>query len=370
MQIIVNARFLTQKVTGTQRFAINISRELKKSRPETIFLAPPAILDYDLAAELDVKIIGSSNYRIYRKLRLPANLLWEQLDLPKYLKKYDNPPLLNLVNLAPFFYTNNFVTIYDLTFMIYPQYFTRSFAFFYNFTIPRLARRARRIITVSEYSKKTLEQQLNISAQKITVSYCAVDTENWLSNKERPNPYPWPYILAVGSLEQRKNLARLIEAFNKLDNDDLHLVVVGSENKKVFKQNNLSPVADNLISTNRQQIIFTGYLEDQQLVALYSHAVCFCYPSLYEGFGMPPLEAQAMGCPVIVSARTSLPEVFKKSALYCDPENIDDIKNKLKTLLNDNQLRQYLINSGYDNLNRFTWKKSADIISETIDNYK
>ncbi len=368
MPIAVNARFLTQKITGTQRFAINISRELKKLHPETIFLAPPAILNHDLAAELDVKIIGDSNYRIYRKLHLPANLLWEQIDLPRCLKKLDNPPLLNLVNLAPFFYTNNFVTIYDLTFRLYPQFFSRSFASLYNFIVPKLARKARQIFTVSEYSKKTLEQELNIPAQKITVSYCAVDTNNWLSNKVHPNPYPWPYILAVGALEPRKNLARLIEAFNKLDNNNLRLVIVGSENKKVFKQTKFSPSTDNLISTNKRPIIFTGYLEDQQLAALYNHAICFCYPSLYEGFGMPPLEAQALGCPIIVSDRSSLPEVFGKSALYCDPENIDDIKNKLDTLLNDNQLRQSLISSGYDNLNRFSWKKSADIMSEIIFN--
>ena len=368
MQIIVNARFLTQKVTGTQRFAINISRELKKLRPDTVFLAPPAILDHDLAVELDVKTVGSSNYRIYRNLRLPANLLWEQIDLPGWLKKRGNPPLLNLVNLAPLFYANNFITIHDLAFRLYPQYFSRRFAFLYNLIVPRLARRAQRIFTVSQYSKKTLEQQLKIPAEKITVSYNAVDTNRWTSLKSQHSPYPWPYILAVGALEPRKNLARLIAAFQKLNNDNLRLVIVGSANKEVFKKEAIYSPDKESLSTDKQHIIFTGYLADQQLNALYSHAVCFCYPSLYEGFGLPPLEAQAQGCPVIVSNRTSLPEVFATSALYCNPEDINDIQEKLETILNDSRLRQSLITSGHENLNRFSWKKSASIIAEAVIN--
>ena len=366
MQIIVNARFLTQKVTGTQRFAINISRELKKLRPDTIFLAPPAILNRDLAAELDVKIIGSLNYRIYQKLHLPANLLWEQINLPKWLKKRGNPPLLSLVNLAPIFYANNFITIHDLAFRLYPQYFSRRFAFLYNLTVPRLARSAQRIFTVSQYSKKTLVQQLKIPAEKITVSYNAVDTDCWTSLHSQPSPYSWPYILAVGALEPRKNLTRLIAAFQKLNNDNLRLVIVGSANKEVFKKKNISSPDNKISPTNQQHVVFTGHLTDPQLNALYSHAVCFCYPSLFEGFGLPPLEAQAQGCPVIVSNRTSLPEVFAASALYCNPENINDIKEQLETILKDNKLRQSLITAGYENLKRFSWKKSARIIADTI----
>ena len=335
-------------------------------RPDTVFLAPPAILDHDLAEELDVKTIGISNYRIYRKLRLPANRLWEQIDLIRWLKKQESPPLLNLVNLAPLFYSNNFITIHDLTFRLYPQYFSRRFAFLYNLTIPRLTRRAQRIFTVSQYSKKTLEQQLMIPVEKITVAYNAVDTNRWTSLSSQRTPYPWPYILTVGALEPRKNLTRLIAAFQKLNQDNLRLVIVGSTNKEVFKKDSIYSPDNKLLSAIQQRIIFTGYLEDRQLSTLYNHAICFCYPSLHEGFGLPPLEAQAHGCPVIVSNRTSLPEVFATSALYCNPEDINDIKEKLETILNDNRLRQSLITSGHENLNRFSWKKSACIIAEAV----
>jgi len=364
MKIIVNARFLAQEVTGTQRFAINISRELKKAYPDTIFLAPPAILDNDLADELDVKIISKSNYHRYRKLHLPANLLWEQIDLPLWLRKCGNPALLNLANLAPYFYGNNFVTIHDLAFHLHPEFFSRRFALFYKFTIPKLSRSARRVFTVSHYSKKSLMQQLEIPAEKITVSYNAVNNDCWASHRY-PSPFPWPYILVVGALEPRKNLVRLISAFQKLDDENLRLVIVGSENKEVFRQYDALSSVD-MDGACKQRIIFTGYLEDRQLRAHYSHAVCFCYPSLYEGFGLPPLEAQAMGCPVLVSDRTSLPEVFAASALYFNPENTDEIKERLDSILKDKRLRQKLIAAGYDNLKRFSWEKSAGIIVDAI----
>ena len=365
--LVVNARFLTQKVTGTQRYAINISRELKRLQPETVFLAPPAIDDPQLAAELEVKIIGKRSYRIYHKLKLPANLLWEQINLPLYLARNDKPPcLLNLINLAPYFYKNNFITIHDLTFKLYPEYFSRAFAALYNFLVPRLARRARHIFTDSQHSKSDICKYLNIFPDKVTVVYCAVDMES-ISDNSQP-PYPWPYILAVGALEPRKNIPRLIAAFNKLpDNNDLRLVIVGKSDLKVFSKTSVSEKVQCKHTDKKiPRIIFTGYLEDHKLAILYKHAICFCYPSLYEGFGLPPLEAQTQGCPVIVSDRASLPEVFGDSVLYCNPEDINEIKQNLQTVLNDNNLRQFLIDSGLKNVKRFRWAASALIITKAI----
>ena len=213
MKIAVNARFLTQPVTGTQRFAINIVRELKQRQPDIIILAPPAVANQQLGTELKVKIIGTRNYRIYEKLHLPANLLWEQLDLPFFLSRHGNPCLLNLVNVAPYFYNDNIITIHDLAFKLYPEYFSRKFAAFYNFFVPRLAQRAQHIITVSQHSKTDICKHLKIPQDKITVAYNAANLEQ--SPNNHSSPYPWPYILAVGALEPRKNITRLIAAFRK-----------------------------------------------------------------------------------------------------------------------------------------------------------
>ena len=362
MPLVVNARFLTQKVTGTQRFAINISRELKHLQPETIFLTPPDIKNQQVATELAAKIIGTRNYQIYKKLRLPADLLWEQFDLPLYLTRHGYPRLLNLVNLAPYLYTNNIITIHDIVFNLYPQYFSRKFAFLYNTLVPRLARRARHIITVSQHSKSDICNHLLIHPGKVSVIYNAANLK--LSAKNQRPPYPWPYILSVGALEPRKNLPRLIAAFRQLTDKNLRLIITGEGKSHIFKEiSNLKPSNSHRQPEN-DRIIFTGFLEDQQLTNLYTHATAFCYPSLYEGFGLPPLEAQTYGCPILVSNRTSLPEIFGPSALYCDPENIDDIANKLRTLIGDQKLRTKLIHAGKKNSRRFNWNRSAKKLIE------
>jgi len=366
MPIAVNARFLTQKVTGTQRYAINISHELKRLQPETVFLAPPAIDDPQLAAELEVKIIGKKSYRIYKKFKLPANLLWEQISLPLYLARNDKPCLLNLVNLAPYFYKNNFITIHDLTFKLYPEYFSRAFAALYNFLVPRLARRARHIFTDSQHSKSDICKYLNIFPAKVTVVYCAVNMEP-ISDNSQP-PYPWPYILAVGALEPRKNIPRLIAAFNKLEDKNIRLVIVGKSDSKVFSNTSVSRKALNKHPDEKEpRVIFTGYLEDHKLAILYKHAICFCYPSLYEGFGLPPLEAQTQGCPVIVSDRASLPEVFRDSVLYCDPEDIDDIAKKLQVMVCNEKLRIEFKIAGARNCRNFNWRVSSRKVASLIE---
>ena len=364
--LAVNARFLTQKVTGTQRFAGNIARELKRLQPETIFLIPPAIDNQQLATELGAKIIGIRSYRIYQRLNLPANLLWEQLNLPLYLLRHGSPILLNLVNLAPYFYKNNILTIHDLAFKLFPKYFSKKFAALYNLLIPRLAQRAQHIITVSQHSKTDICKHLKIPPNKVTVAYNAVNLE------QVPNcssPYPWPYILAVGALDPRKNIPRLIAAFLQLADKNLRLIIVGKSDPQVFNK------VPNLEITDEQQskmkrVIFTGYLENQELADLYTHAVCFCYPSLYEGFGLPPLEAQAYGCPVIVSNRSSLPEVFGNSALYCNPENIHDITKNLQSLTTDKNLRAKLSIAGHQNVLRFNWYTSTKKIYSFINSGK
>jgi len=368
MNIFVNARFLAQEITGTQRFAINLSLELKKAWPDTVFLAPPKVLDNELADKLDVKLVGNNTYSIYQKFKLPANLLWEQIDLPLVLRQQDNPPLLNLVNTGPFFYKNSFITIHDLAFKVRNKDFSRRFALLYNLLLPRLAHRARLVFTVSNFSKQELINLLGIPTEQITVIYNAVDCRYWHNQTISPTPlYQQPYILAVGSLSPRKNLARLITAFLALKEPNLRLVIVGNDNLSVFKHsgclaNELSEIKQNRLS----QIIFTGYLNDQDLARLYRDALCFCYPSIYEGFGIPPLEAQAFDCPVLVSNRTALPEVFADSALYCNPEDTEDIKAKLAQLLNDESLRQKLILAGKHNIRRFSWQRSAKLVAESI----
>lgn len=342
--LIINARFLTQNITGVQRFAIEISKELKKIYGERIrFVVPHNILHHDLAHELGAEVIG-----------INKGHLWEQIDLPLFLKANGSPLLLNLANTAPLFYTNKIVTVYDLAFYHHPEWFSRSFASVYNFLIPRILKNSRRVFTDSEFIRDEIHSVYGIDKTKIDVIYGAPADMFRFSDTIRE-----PFVLAVGSIDPRKNLKPLIESFTQYS--EYRLVIVGQQNR-VFASMNLESLPEN--------ISFTGYVDDDELVALYNKASVFVYPSLYEGFGIPPLEAQACGCPVVCSNVASLPEVGGDSVMYCDPYDKADIYQKIATLMREDTLRETLRQKGYENIKRFSWEQSAKKMMEAMERVK
>ncbi len=345
--LIINSRFLTQNITGVQRFAIEISKQLKKQLGEKVqFISPKNIVHSELAKELDVKVIGDK-----------TGHLWEQLDLPKYLKSIDSPLVLNLANTAPFFYRNKIVTVHDIAYERFPQTFDWKFRVFYKLLIPNIIKTAKHILTVSEFSKNEIHNLYGINLENIGVVYNAVN-EIFKSKKIETNQ---KYILAVSSLNYQKNFHSLVKAFNQLDDKSTKLYLVGSINKNFASIELLSEIEKN---TN---IVFKGRVDDNELIELYSNAICFVYPSLYEGFGIPPLEAQACGCPVICSNVASLPEVGGvDSVVYCDPYNVNDIREKIELVLNDKNLQNDLKIKGFENIKRFSWEESVRKIIEVI----
>ncbi len=354
MEIFINSRYLTQKVTGVQRYAIEISKQLKKLRPEIEFVAPKNIIHKGLAEDLNVKIIGKH-----------TGHLWEQYDLPKYLKKEEGPLLLNSANTAPLFYKKQIITIFDLSFLRNPRWFSKKFYVYYKLLIPKLIKKSMRIITISEFSKKEIVDLLNTPENKIRVIHCGVSEDIiTLSGTELHNRYG-QYVLAVSSLDPRKNFKNLIHAFNKLNLKDTKLIIAGSRSE-VFANHELK----NLIKEN-SNVLLTGYLSDNELSGLYKNATLFVYPSLYEGFGLPPLEAMACGCPVVVSNAASLPEVCGDAAYYVDPYDIDDIAKGIYEVLTDDKLQQELRQKGLERVKLFNWKESAEkllsVIKEVLD---
>lgn len=348
-KIFVNARFLTQNITGVQRYAIEISKELKKNYPNIKFVAPKNIIHGALAEYLEVETYG----------RL-AGHLWEQIELPIYLRKQGDPLLVNLANLPPLIYKNKICTIHDLSFLRNPQWFSRKYYYYYRFMTPKIAKTCKKIITVSEFSKNEIIKLLNISNEKIINIYNSnSDTFKSIPSSKPKNNYE-DYILAVSSANPRKNFKNLILAFNKLQPRKIKLLIVGSDNK-VFASTGLNK----LVNMN-SNIIFTGYMSDIELAKLYTGAKLFVYPSLYEGFGIPPLEAMACGCPVVVSNTASLPEVCGEAAYYINPYNVDDIAKGIGIVLNDSKLQQELRQKGFDRVKLFSWEKSAKKIMKLI----
>lgn len=351
MKIFINARFLTQNTTGVQRFAIEISKQLKILLPDIKFISPKNIIQKELADYFEVETFG--NYTSH---------LWEQVELPIFLKKKKNPLLINLGNTAPLFYKNQVVSILDLSFIINPKWFSKFFSLFYSFVIPKIAKKSLRVLTISENSKKDIIEMIGIREDKIGVLYCDVPSEFRSNNNQKlPNVYG-DYILAVSSLDPRKNFGRLIEAYNKLNLPNVKLVIVGSINKVFSDLNIKKNIQDNPLIT------FTGYVDQQDLPSLYRNAKLFIYPSLYEGFGIPPLEAMICGCPTIVANVASLPEVCGNASYYVNPYSIDDISRGMKELINNESLREELIEKGYERVSHFKWETSAIKLVNIIEN--
>lgn len=351
-EVYINARFLTQKITGAQRFAIELSKKIIEINPHVKFVAPKHIIHHDLAKEFKVETYGKFNSH-----------LWEQFELPRFLRKKNKPLLINFCNTAPLFYKKQIVSILDLSFFVNPSWFSKKFTMLYKFLVPRIARKSQHIITISENSKKDIINILNIPQEKVDIIHCSIpETLENVDAINIENKFG-KYILAVSSIDPRKNFYNLILAFNQLKLDDYRLLIVGNQNK-VFSDNNLKTIIN-----DNPSIVFSGYVSDEELIGLYKNAQLFAYPSLYEGFGIPPLEAMACGCPTIVSNTASLPEVCGDASYYIDnPNDAQQIAANIQKLLNQPELSQDLIQKGYEQIKLFSWQKSAQKVVDLIEN--
>ena len=344
-EIWVNARFLTQPKSGVQIFAIEICKKLAKINPQINFVAPSNIRDKKLVKELNIVNTGNK-----------TGALWEQIDLPKFLKKKNSPLLLNLCNTAPLNYTNNIITIHDLAFIENPNWFSTKFKIWYKFLIPKIALKAKHIITVSEFSKNEISDNLAIPKKKISVIYNGLQTdiikfkkENSLAIKKEK------IIICVGSFNPRKNLTPLIKAFEKLNLNDYKLLIVGAKNENFNSQ---KPI------TSHKNIEYLGYLPNFELFKLYQKAQLLIYPSLYEGFGIPILEAIYFGCPVLVSNLAVYKEIYHAFGLnYIKGEHEIYYMKELNNILT---LKKDTIYSSNDIEQQFDYKKNASQLHQLI----
>ncbi|HXD91615.1 MAG TPA: glycosyltransferase family 1 protein [Bacteroidia bacterium] len=362
--IYINGRFLTQNISGAQRFGYEITKELLKNDKlkNICILVPPSKIDpaYDTTG-FPLKVIGKNKGQA-----------WEQIDLPIFLYKNGRELLVNLLNSAPIAYKHQVVTILDMTTFINPKWFKKYFVLYYKFIVPIIARKSIKIITISECSKKDIIHYTHVPEDKVAVVYCSVasqfnrgasdkdmvDRDKIIEDKLKISKNN--YLLTVSSLDPRKNFVSLVKAYNEIETDVPPLVIVGSEGK-VFASDELKEII-----SRSKNILLTGYVSDDELVTLYRSASFFIYPSLYEGFGMPPLEAMACGCPTIVSNTSSLPEVCGDASVYIDPYSINSIKQGIIKLTNDANLRSQLVSLGEKQVEKFSWQRSGAKLSEII----
>jgi glycosyltransferase involved in cell wall biosynthesis len=352
LRLVINSRFLTQSITGVQRYAHEISNELIKLGKGDVIVAFPQRINSENQQVIQAKCSAS----------IKAHT-WEQFVLPRYLNRLDADLLFSPCNTGPLSVSNQVVTIHDVSVIKRPEDYSKNFVKWYSFLLPRLARQAERIITVSEFSKKELAEVLKISPEKIATIYNGVGynfkPQDQITKKKfiESRGLPKRYVLVLGSKIKRKNFLRLLKAWEVLTREekmeDVSLIIAGGI---VNKQdaNIINQLAGRLPRTYD-----TGYIDNENLPQLYSCAEVFVYPSLYEGFGLPPLEAMACGTPVVVSNTASLPEVVGDAGIYIDPYNIEDIAEGIFKVITDKKLQNDLSEKGIKRAELFNWNNAA-----------
>ncbi len=273
-------------------------------------------------------------------------------------------PHFNFTRLSP--QTKHILTIHDLSFLRYPEFFSRRKNIWHrSLNIYRLAREARALVAVSENTRDDIVELLNVPAEKVRVIYSGLEAVSPLPEPDirqqflKTHDLGHNFILYLGNIEPRKNIVGLIYAYNLLRDANINLVDVklvlagaaGWKNRKIFQAWQDSPY--------KQQIKFLGYVSPVEKEILYHEANLFAYPSFYEGFGFPPLEAMARGLPVITSNVSSLPEVVGEAAITVNPYDVNDLAKAMELVIFDSRLREQLIIEGKARAKQFSWQKSA-----------
>jgi glycosyltransferase involved in cell wall biosynthesis len=292
------------------------------------------------------------------------------LTLPRLASKY-HLDLLHTQYVCPLWgKVANAVTIHDILFEDFPQYFEPFLRYRSKILFRRSARLAKIVCTVSNYSKQKLAQQYKIKLEDIVAVSNGADLlrffpgEDGYEEVRKLGLTPGEYVLAVGRLEPRKNHLNLLRAFACLDQPRPKLLIVGQRD---FAFAGIFRLREALHLQDDVQFLETA--NDRLLAALYRHSKVFLYPTFAEGFGMPVLEAMASGVPVISSDTTSLPEIAGDAALYVKPDSVDEIAQALRQLLSDGQLRAKLRGEGRKQAGKFNWNSSAQVLASAYRDY-
>jgi len=298
-----------------------------------------------------------------RELRTHQRLWWQQVELPRRARSAAVEVLHVTGFDAPWWRPcPTLLTVHDLIGLLFPGNFPLVSRFYWSYWLPRTVRWADQIIADSEHTKRDLIRLLNIPPERIKVVYPGVDKvfqpiEEQAALEALRHKYSLPpdIILYVGTLEPRKGLDILIIAYSVLVADiPHHLVIAG---KKGWYTESLFCQVEAL--GLRERVHFIGYVADEDLPGLYNLANLFVYPSRYEGFGLPPLEAMACGVPVVCSNAASLPEVIGDAALLVPPDNVEALVVAIHKVLNDKNLRAEMRTKGLEQAKKFTWEETA-----------
>ncbi|MBI2410723.1 MAG: glycosyltransferase family 4 protein [Candidatus Kerfeldbacteria bacterium] len=300
-------------------------------------------------------------HRVKKNLRTPQRILWDQIGVPLSFLNKKIDVLFTPAFSAPRFPKPVVMTAHDIFGIIHPDRFSGAAAYYWTKLLPRSFKRAEQLICVSEYTKKTIVDYLHIDESKLQVvplaagkEFRVLDDVEGIKKSLHEMKITTPFILSVGTLEPRKNFARLIEAFAFTKRGETKLVIVG---KKGWEY---AEIFETIRKYHMQEtVIILDYITQEQLVALYNACLFFIMPSLFEGFGLPALEAMNCGAPVAVAQNTSLPEVTGEAGVLFDPYDVQSIRARLDLLLQNNQLRQEMQQKSFRHAQQFSWEQTA-----------
>jgi glycosyltransferase involved in cell wall biosynthesis len=349
--VYLNGKYCAQPITGVQRVAAAMVQQLDglvQPGERWVLLCPPGAV---------VPPLSRIEARRSRLKALPLTL-WEQLWLPLLAR---DGVLVNFCGAAPFWGRRQVCMLHDAAVFDRPQAYRRTFVWWYRLLFRRLARSNARLVTVSEFSRDRLAQALNVSLARIDVIANGADHLSQVQADahalERFGLAGKTFALTVGSAQFNKNRARLLQAWRNVTKPaDARLVVVGAGHAQVFvSRDKAEPSPD---------IVWIETASDAELKALYQGAQLFVLPSVYEGFGLPAVEAMNCDCPVAASNAAALPEVCADAALYFDAEREESIAEALHTLLQNAALREQLKAAGRGRAARFRWADAAAQLRE------
>ena len=346
--IAINGRFLTQRASGVQRFAAEAIKAID------------ALLDSDAYRALKgrIEILAPPQARDFPLKNIPlrragffSGYLWEQVEYPLHARER---LLLNLCMLGPLIARHQIVVVHDATVRALPENFSPRFRAAYGFLIPRLCARADLVVTVSEFSRQEIGKWYGANIDTMPVCYEGGDhitaVAPDLSVLDRLGLQGRKFFLGVGVDSSNKNIAKVVEAFQAAKFDDTMLVLTGARDPRVY---------GHFGEVNSAGVRMIGYVSDQELRALYERALALVFPSLYEGFGLPPVEAMTCGCPVVISEQPALLEVCGDAALRCEANDVAALSRHMRTLHDDAALRQRMSAAGHERARRFTWAATA-----------
>jgi glycosyltransferase involved in cell wall biosynthesis len=356
---IINGRFLTQPFSGVQRYAHEILHALDELA--TAGEASARGLDLELIVPSELRETPRLSAIAIRSAGRGRGHLWEQTVLPAIAAD----GVLSLCNSGPLAIGRQIICLHDINTRLFPGSYSRAFRSLYRVLHPALGRRAQRIATVSHYSAKMLADHRIAPEHRILVAGNGFEhamrwTPVWsgrISAAANPDT-----VFVLGSPAPHKNVGMLLSLAGRLDDAGLRLAVAGPSDSRVFQS-----LLDGVDAPN---VHWLGRITDNEIAAVLSKCLCLAFPSLAEGFGLPALEAMALGCPVIATDRTSLPEIGGNAMLYAPPDAPEAWLNQILRLRNDPALRDSLIPSGRARAQEFSWRKSAALYLEAMADIK